>query len=194
MKVRSASPQGQRRHLRPAEVHDHRTVGIPYLQMHTLIALCMRRGLPVVLHVERGQKDEAQRASRIAHRVGHLQHSLARQAAYDRFQHRPGGRQRTLKVTAVPEVQRTATAQRITEQGAIGLDGEDAGVLRMFLEDICQEIRAGGLVARCQQGDAPKAKQELPGTSDLVVQVAGNDACPGHQPVARLSGGGHPKL
>ncbi|MNV06717.1 hypothetical protein D3C71_971140 [compost metagenome] len=187
-------PQSQRRHLRPPEVHDHRTVGIPYLQMHALIALCMHRGLPVVLHVERGQQDEAQRASRIAHRVGHLQHPLARQAAYDRFQHRPGGCQRTLKVTAVPQVQGTATAQRITEQGAIGLDGEDAGVLRMFLEDICQEIRAGGLVARRQQGYAPKAKQELPGTSDLVVQVAGNDACPGHQPVARLSGGGHPEL
>ena len=55
--------------------------------------------------------------------------------------------------------------------GAVGLDGENAGVLRMFLEDVGQKGGTSRLVLTVDQWNPPQAEQQLSRAGDAVVQL-----------------------
>ena len=70
-------------------------------------------------------------------------------------------------------------------QRAIRQDGEQPGVLRMFLQHFGQEARTQGLVRAADHGYAPQPKQQLRGTGDLVVQILGQSVSAGRQLLLR---------
>ena len=151
---------------------------VPEVELGACVGLRLQHTLGIGVQVQRCQQDELQRTGLIAHRVGDLQHRLARQPAHRRLHHHTACRLGLLEVLAILQLQLAPRAQGVAVQGAVGPDGQKAGVLGVFFEYFGQEARTGGLVLAAQQGHPSQAEEQLAGAGDLAVQVIGDIAGP----------------
>ncbi|MHC2784075.1 hypothetical protein ACVMBZ_003289 [Bradyrhizobium liaoningense] len=76
-----------------------------------------------------------------------------------------------LEIAAVIQVERAVGPQRVAEQTAVGIDGQDARELRVFFADIRQKCRARRLVARVEIAGTGEPIVKLGGALDLLVQI-----------------------
>ena len=135
-----------------------------------------RQILDLLLHqpveVERGQKDEPQLPCFIVSGIGYLKHSGPGEPAEYRLDHRRiGVFQRALEIAAITQVEDPPGAQRVAEQAAVGLDGQDAGKIRILLENVGEEFRARNLVAAVEVARLGQAEMELGRSLNLGVDT-----------------------
>ncbi len=140
-----------------------------------------RQVLDLLLHqpveIERGQKHEPQLPLFIVSRIGNLEHSRPGEPAECRLDRRPiGVRQRALEVPAITQVEDPSGVQRVAEQAAVGVDGQDAGKIRVLLENFGEEFGAGGLVAAAEIARPGQAEMELGRSLNLGVDTRRNTA------------------
>ena len=109
--------------------------------------------------------------------IGNLEHSGPGEPAECRLDHRRiGVFQRALEVAAITQVEDPAGAERVAEQAAVGLDGQDAGKIGILLANVGEEFRAGGLVVAVEVARPGQAEMELGRSLNLGVDARRNTA------------------
>ena len=135
-----------------------------------------------LLQIERGEQDEFQLPGFLAHGVGDLQYRNPRQPAEYRFERdRVPRSQSLLEVGAIPEIEGAVGSQRVAEQAAVRIDGQDAGELPIFFAHGGQESRTGCLVACIEIAGAGEAIMKLGRTLDFFIEIARNISGGGRQ-------------
>ena len=97
--------------------------------------------------------------------IGNLEHSGPGEPAECRLDHRRiGVFQRALEVAAITQVEDPAGAERVAEQAAVGLDGQDAGKIGIFLRTSERNFEQAALswLSRSRARDRPKWSWVVP--------------------------------
>ena len=77
-----------------------------------------------------------------------------------------------LEIVAIPEIEGAVGPQRVAEQAAVRIDGQDPRELRVFFAHGGQEGRTGRLVAGVEVAGAGQAVVKLGGALNFLVEVA----------------------
>ena len=129
------------------------------------------------VEIERGQENEPQVPGFIKGGIGNLKDRRPGEPAECRLDHRRIGIfRRALEVAAIAQVEDPPGAERVAEQPAVGLDGQDAGKVRILLENVGEKFRAGGLVAAVEVARPRQAEMKLGRSLNLGVDTRRNAA------------------
>ena len=124
--------------------------------------------------VERGEQHQLQRARLRSHRICDLEHRYSGQPAEYRLNHDAARDQGLLEIGAIPQIEGAVGPQRVAEQAAVRVDGQDSRELRVFLAHVRQKRRARRLVARVEVARPGQTVVKLRGALNLLAQIAGN--------------------
>ncbi len=162
-------------------VHHDAGILVPYLQVHVVIGQSGGLGTPEFIQIQRRQQNVLEGTGSVSHRVGNLENALSGETTDNRLHNKAPGLHRSLEVITVCQVEYPTRLQRVAMQLAVGQDCQQTGVLRMLPQDVGEKCRTGSLVSTSNLRHISKAKQQLGGTADTVVEFPRNRFGAGRQ-------------